>query len=70
MPNAEGRFGKPQGRQVLLHLELGEADVDAVDVGDDVAQEQDRQEPDVRLGSVRSKGESRERTPWGKLAMD
>ena len=48
---AECRFGEPQRLQIRLHLELGEADVDAVDVGDDVAREQDRQEPDVGFGS-------------------
>ena len=48
---AKGRFRKSQGREIFLHLELRKADVDAVDIGDDIAQEQNRQEPDVRLSA-------------------
>ncbi len=36
-------------RQVLLHLQLREADVDAVQVGEQVAEQQERQQPQVDL---------------------
>ena len=66
---AEGRLGEAQRFQVGLHSELGEADVDAVDIGDHVAHEQDRQEPEVgfRSGTVEAlvPGEG----AMGKLAV-
>ncbi len=52
-PHAETecRLGEPERLEIGLHRELGEADVDAVDVGDHIAYEQDREEPDVGFGS-------------------
>ena len=45
MPKPNAALGEPERLEVALHVQLGEADVDAVDVGDDVADEQQRQEP-------------------------
>ena len=48
---SECPLGEAERREVGLHRELGEADVDAVNVGDHIADEQDREEPDIRFGS-------------------
>ena len=39
--------------QIVEHLQLGKSDVDAIEVGDQVAQHQERQEPprDLAIGS-------------------
>ena len=40
----------------LLHLQLGEADIDAVEEGDDVADDQERHQPPYELGEQRLVG--------------
>ena len=58
-----------EGRHVLGHLDRGQGHVDAVDVGDRVAQEQERKQADVGLdaGAVQARRRARERSPWVKL---
>ncbi len=48
-PEAEDAFGEPQVRQLSLHVQLGEADVHPIDIGDHIANEQKWQKSAVGL---------------------
>ena len=45
---AGGESGVAQ-REILEHLQLGEADIDAIEIGEDVAEEEEREQADVGL---------------------